>query len=200
MQGRGPGRAGLSGADELWPPGSGLSRGFMAWRAASIMGWRALLRRGGGRASRDYYGMASPPATGGGQVGGKAYYGMAGARAAKGVLWDREDAPQGAGGGSGQLLWDGRARRSPGVGREYYGMAPFPARCDRATIMGWLLPCSGAASLGSIMGCSRKEEGALRDAVGSLQPQPGFLAVPAGTSPRCPRPAPAPPALLSRDQ
>lgn len=80
----------------LW---DGEARGWRAegggeWReggqALGIMGWRGLLRRG--RASRDYYGMARPPATGGGQVGGGEYYGMAGPPAAGGVLWD-EDAP-----------------------------------------------------------------------------------------------------------
>lgn len=82
----GPGRAGPSRAElpRSGPRGQASAAAIMGWQAASIMGWRALLW--GGRASRDYYGMVRPPATGGGQVGGRAYYGMAGARAAGGSI------------------------------------------------------------------------------------------------------------------
>lgn len=54
-----------------------------------------------------------------------------------GVLWDEEDAPQRAGGeASGYYGMAGPA--AAGVGREYDGMAPFPVRWNRATVMGWL--------------------------------------------------------------
>lgn len=62
-------------------------------RAATIMGWRGLPRPEGGRWVAGHimgWRALVPPG---------------------GVLWDEEDAPQG-GGGSGRLLWDGRARRS----------------------------------------------------------------------------------------
>lgn len=154
--GRAGGQAGerrppaASGAGRVRPTGSGLSRGYYGMarpgegggkggRAASIMGWRGLLRRG--RASRDYYGMARPPATGGGQVGGRGVLWDARPSlpppAAGGVLWD-EDAPVRRGGGGGGYYGMAGPRRSRREGGEgsIMGWHHFPSACDRATYYG----------------------------------------------------------------
>lgn len=100
--GGGPGRAGPSRAElpRSGPRGQASAAAIMGWQAASIMGWRALLWGGEGRAATIMGWRGLPRPEGGRWVAGH----IMGWRALVppgGVLWDEEDAPQGAGGGGG---------------------------------------------------------------------------------------------------
>lgn len=84
-----------------------------------------------------------------------------------------------------------------GVGREYYGMAPFPARCDRATIMGWLYLSAGLPPWEVLWDAAGRRRGCCGTPGGGCSPSQASWRCPPGPprgAPVRPRP-PLPPSV-----